>query len=180
MNCVCYFCHDRKKSDSESDTLIRYLSSFFSVFEVKCDSADLTSITNNYSSTDELVFVSACSFTKIHTENCVLVFPEGIGAMPNEFICDNAVAVVFSSDNCAANPLNSHDIALITCGVSSKDTLTYSSHAGNSLLVSLQRSVTALNGTIYEPFEAVVKLNSPDDLSSAMACFAVRLSLGTL
>ncbi len=66
-------------------------------------------------------------------------------------------------------------LRLISCGLSSKDTLTLSSFTADSAVVSLQRSITSLSGAIVEPGDYPISIGATIDQFSILASVAVLI-----
>lgn len=90
-------------------------------------------------------------------------FPKGIIGICNE---DNINALKLFKDN---------NIPVITCGRGNKNTITVSSVAEDSVLLSLQRGISDINGRYIEPCEIKVQLSKNEDLFSHLAATAVSL-----
>ncbi len=67
--------------------------------------------------------------------------------IPEESIC-----ICSSTDTKALCFLFNKKVSVITCGLSTTDTFTYSSFEENKI-ISLQRPIATLNGKLLEPFE---------------------------
>lgn len=67
-------------------------------------------------------------------------------------------------------------IKTITCGFSHTSTISFTSETEGSLLISLNRSITALSGREIEPLEIPVK-KTGEDIYSLMSFTALRLLL---
>lgn len=69
-------------------------------------------------------------------------------------------------------------IPVIGCGMDSRSTVTISSFSENTLIVSLRRTVTDINGIELEPSELKLNLNTEYKSFSAMAAATALLLLG--
>lgn len=78
----------------------------------------------------------------------------------------------------AAEMLNRTGTAAITCGTSSKDTLSIAGLDEISAALSLQRSVMTMDGSILEPHDFMVKLLSKLSPNRILAVCAVLLISG--
>jgi hypothetical protein len=67
---------------------------------------------------------------------------------------------------------------VISYGMSSRDTLTLSSAAGNTYFVSLRRDTVALSGALVERQEFPVRFQQPVPLHGALAAAGALLLLG--
>lgn len=68
-------------------------------------------------------------------------------------------------------------IQLITCGISSKNTVSITSRTANKLTLSLNRSIRTVSG-ICEPLEQPIDIPDNADEFDVMAAFAARVLLG--
>ena len=72
-------------------------------------------------------------------------------------------AVVESSNTNAITMLNDSKTEVVACGMSNKDTLTFSSSIEDSLVISLQRSLKNVLGNIVDPNEVPINLSTEID-----------------
>ena len=90
------------------------------------------------------------------------------------------VGICEDSDRAALKILMESGIPVITCGMNPKNTVTLSSLAAASALVSLQRTVTDIFGSEAEPGEFRIKLNRGYSPFAVTASAAVLLLSGIL
>lgn len=91
---------------------------------------------------------------------------------PEPFPIPPAAIGLLSSDNLpAADFIKSLGIKAVTCGMSTRDTLTFSSLEADRAVLCLQRSLPLLSGRILEPFELPLSL-SPGYDAYALLCLA--------
>lgn len=81
-------------------------------------------------------------------------------AKPN---AQTGVAIVDSQDTQTLLLLKNSSLEVITCGFSSKDTLSFSSLEEKRCVISLQRALRTMQNTIVEPFE--LPMENPLQLS---------------
>lgn len=81
-------------------------------------------------------------------------------------------AVLNPENEQAAALLKSRQVPIITCGLSHKDTVTFSSRSPTTALVSLQREIHTTNGVLVEPRELPVTLTTPRDDYPLLASIA--------
>lgn len=85
---------------------------------------------------------------------------------------------VLESDNLAATrALIGTGAVAITCGTSSKDTLSLASISDNQAVVSLQRSLRTLSGMVIEPADFTIRLTGHYNVFSILAYCAILLLL---
>lgn len=108
----------------------------------------------------------------------IAVFKKGITASFNIEIPKNFVAVADPTDSDAIPALRRNEVRTVTCGLSMKDTLTFSSMDSERAVVSLQREIkTTGNGTVY-PREFPVAFTAAHSEYSILAATAVLLLSG--
>ena len=90
----------------------------------------------------------------------------------------NAIAIVDSDDGEPLPAVSSTNLPVITCGLSKKDSITLSSIGREQVVVSVQRSIQCMNGSIAEPQEIPFRLSGPVDHFVLMALTAIVLFLG--
>lgn len=90
----------------------------------------------------------------------------------------HAVAVVHSQDESSLRFCAQHHLRTLTCGLSSKDTLTLSSVTAESAVICLQREIGTLHGEVLEPYEIPVKLRRRIDRMELLSLAAVLLLCG--
>lgn len=71
-----------------------------------------------------------------------------------------------------------NNITVLTCGIGSKNTITLSSIAKNTLLATIQRSIIDTNGNLLNPCEIKIHLTKEYLPYSVMAAVAVLLLNG--
>lgn len=97
---------------------------------------------------------------------------------PGPFPLSSSAVGLLSSDNSpAADYLKALGVNAVTCGMSVRDTLTFSSLEADSAVLCLQRSLTLLSGAVQEPFELPLSLPHGYD-AYALLCLAGVCILG--
>ena len=125
----------------------------------------------------DLIFVRQREPGRAACRDAVLVVRRGTG-LPGRIDCENAVAVIDSSNAQALEQVARRRLRALTCGLSGADTFTVSSLTPDSAVVSLQREITAFDGSAVEPFELPVALHGPVDPFTLLSCAAVFCLLG--
>ena len=107
---------------------------------------------------------------------------QGIFVFKNSFVClenkeiPNGFIPIFDSQNKeAAAVLKGTGTAAITCGMSPRDTLSIASLDFLSAIISLQRDIKTVHGTIIEPHEFLVTLKKEIGVYPLLATCAVLL-----
>ena len=123
----------------------------------------------------DIVFLSQRAFFQIACENAAFIVRRK-GELPREFSCKNAVAIIDSADPAVLSAVAGRRLLAVTCGLGTADTLTLSSFTVDSAVISLQRQLTAFDGTPVEPFELPVSFSGklePFELLAAAAIFCL-------
>lgn len=87
---------------------------------------------------------------------------------------------------CVLDSLNQKDLMLaqkscgevITCGLSMRDTLTFSSCTEEKCVISLQRQIRRFDNSIAEPFELPVSCENNDDRYAILCAYLLLILLG--
>ena len=72
------------------------------------------------------------------------------------------------------------NLRTITCGVSPKDTITFSSKNEDEIVISLQRSIINLKDESIEPLEIPFKKDIADDDYMLMAYASILIETGII
>ncbi len=128
----------------------------------------------------DIFWLDQSSFRKNVTETCLLILNEHIKLKKDCSFPRNTVALVLSSDSEQVKNLSKHNVNTIVCGLSPKDTVTFSSIRETEASVSLQRSIQTLFGSIVEPFEISVKFEKNYSPSCVLLFIALLLITGVL
>lgn len=119
-------------------------------------------ITNSIEKTGEILPFFADTGLSLQAQNAVWVLGPGILKTPSQ-IAQTGVAIVDSQDTQTLLLLKNSSLEVITCGFSSKDTLSFSSLEEKRCVISLQRALRTMQNTIVEPFE--LPMENPLQLS---------------
>ncbi|MBC8586128.1 hypothetical protein [Youxingia wuxianensis] len=125
----------------------------------------------------DILFFRAAQFKEITCPHGAFIVRSS-SCLPEKIQCKNYAVIVDSSDTASVSQIAKRKLKAITCGLSRTDTITLSSLAVDSAVLSLQRPLTAFDGIIVEPFELPVSFQTPVDAFSLMACFAALCLLG--
>ena len=142
-------------SNSINETLIRALSNYGGVH---------SHIENSISSHPEsekqkFLLYDLNKFPSISKCSGFLIFKKSFLPFDKNLIPNNFIPILDSHNLNAAQILKGTDKLAITCGTSSKDTLSIASLDDNTAVISLQRYVKAFNSKIIEPHDFTVKLS---------------------
>lgn len=118
-----------------------------------------------------LLVDDGCAHTPQLAE-CVLLFKGRCAGHLPEKLPPACAAVLAAQDEAAAAPVRAARIPTVTCGLSPKDTVTFSSRAPGSAVISLLRALHGADGREIEPRELPVALSTPRDDYPLLACVA--------
>lgn len=110
----------------------------------------------------------------IKTSDCVLLMKEG-GKIPS-FLPVETTAIVNADNEEQLFEIQKSGIKAVTCGTSATSTISFSSETDDCLLISLNRSITALSGKKIQPLEIPVEKGEAERYS-LMSYMALRLIL---
>jgi hypothetical protein len=114
----------------------------------------------------------------LHTNGGIALFKKSVPRGARIEIPPAFFAVIDSDNGEAADLLRGDGIQTVTCGLSQKDTLTFSSLENDRAVVSLQRRLTALDGREIEPVELPVLCAPASREYPLLAAVAVLLLTG--
>ena len=101
--------------------------------------------------------------------------------LPQELhLPDDAVVIVSSEEENQLLRLARLQVQTVTCGLSCKDTVTFSSRSEETAVISLMRSVCGLSGEAVEPMDLPVSFPPRSGDYPLLACAAVLLLTGAL
>ena len=121
-------------------------------------------------------FIYQCEqLQHLHGQPTVLLVQEAQCLSPRLEVGEPVVAVVLSDNGRDMELLSHSKIKGITCGFSTRDTLTVSSITTESAVICLQRTLTTFSGATVEPVELPVTLSRPMDMFSLLCVAAVLL-----
>lgn len=110
----------------------------------------------------------------ISTCGSVLLMKEN-GIIP-EALPEDITAIINADSKAQLKAVQKIGIRAITCGTSSTSTISFSSETDDTLMISLNRSITALSGKIIQPLEIPVKKDGAERYS-LMSYTTLRLIL---
>lgn len=92
--------------------------------------------------------------------------------------CKECTVIVNSQNSAQLKKLNRCGCRIISCGYSEKDTFSYSSLTEDSVVISLNREISALSGKKIAPLELPVKINfAAESVFPVIAFTALRFLL---
>jgi len=120
------------------------------------------------------IIIKSSTITNVKAKS-IVVFKDSTALCENINLDENCIAIANSDDQNIIKYLAANNIKAITCGLSTKDTLTLSSITQDSAVISLQRAITTIYGSTLEPFEMPVKLQSKLEPYSILIIAAITI-----
>ncbi|HIT53019.1 MAG TPA: hypothetical protein IAD07_03675 [Candidatus Fimivicinus intestinavium] len=115
----------------------------------------------------------------LQAEGTILLFKTRQPACRHPLTLSGGVTAILETENeAAARRLLHTGSTALTCGLTARDTLTLSSISDTAPVVSIQRTITMLNGRILEPCEKRVRLHTPLAGYALLSACAVLLLAG--
>lgn len=158
---------------SLSDALLPALSGYGSV--LYCGARRLARFGSDQP--DFLVF-DAERVPEINLQSGILLFKNSFEPTEPAFVPPGFSCVLESKNLHAAAALQGSGAAAVTCGTSPKDTVSIAALEEDTAALSLQRSITALDGSLLEPHDFAVSLRSGLGPHRILAVCAVLLISG--
>lgn len=156
------------KDDKEIEQLIKTrLSESYSITYV-CGE-DITENGNGYN-------IAVFDFEKPHigVNSGVLLMKEN-GEIPS-YLPENIIAIINSDNPTQLRAIQDKKIHAVTCGTSNTATVSFSSETDEDIMISLNRSITAMSGKIIQPLEIPIRKRGAERYS-LMSYTALRLIL---
>ena len=151
-----------KKEDSAiSDTLQKILDFYGKYYIFNSGTAIHSKFQDNVEQEFLIIDTDVMPITQIGMKD-IMIFKNEIPDLLNITLPKMFCAVVESTNTNAISLLNNSKIEVVTCGLSNKDTLTFSSAIEDRIVISLQRSLKNVFEKIIEPNE--IPMNLPDDI----------------
>ncbi len=120
----------------------------------------LKSVQDPGTDTPRFVVYDCEEIPDLNLEKGILLFKNSFCGSSARSIPAGVLTVFESYNGRAAGALKGTGVVAITCGTSAKDTLSVASLDEMSATVSLQRTVKDLSGTVLEPRDVAVELDS--------------------
>ena len=127
-----------------------------------------------------LILCDLKSFQAIDVDKVIVVCKKPHPITVNFEGAPFAIAVVDSSDDGLLKHISNTRLPAITCGLRSRDTITLSSMATDSVVIDLRRSISCLNGVRVEPAEFPLRLEHPLDSFLLMTVAAILILSGKM
>lgn len=159
---------DKKFWNAFLNILSRNFSSIHCIgrtIDARCDNA-------------QLVIADTKSFDLVYSDMSIVIYKDAM-PMPVQLETQKqSLAVVDSCNKELLQLVSGTNLPAITCGLSPKDTITLSSINDDSAVIDVQRSIICFDGSVVEPQEIPVTLNSPIDNFTLMAAATIFIVCG--
>lgn len=139
--------YGNKKDKQIRESLQKLLSKKFNVNYIS------DSVINSGSFGSQLNIIETTSLNEINIKNAILIVKNDSKINSISYIDKTTNIIVNANNTKSLLRLGKSNHNVYTCGFSSKDYVTFSSFDDESAIVSLQRSIKQLNGSICEPME---------------------------
>lgn len=126
----------------------------------------------------DFVVIDNKKIMNIHSKSGIALFRKEIEPKNEIEIPPSFFAIIDSDNTKAADMLRAQGTQTVTCGLSQKDTITFSSLENDRAVVSLQRGLVALDGSELLPVEIPVTFNDSHSEYPILASTAVLLLSG--
>jgi hypothetical protein len=125
----------------------------------------------------EIAITDFSELKSLYLPECIVIMKSG-AIVPEIPLPEKSIIIANSECLEQLTALKKTNLNVITCGANEKDTLSYSSLTGDSIVISLNREVTAFSGRKIQPLEIPLKLPKiPKDVYYPIAFTALRLVL---
>lgn len=159
-----------KETDNSFETLLKtVLSETYRITYIKNNSAF------QWGRGYELLALDCPFYDEIQAENPVFLLKKD--CVPCFDFPEKAMVIACSENEEQLKALKDKGLHVITCGFGKRDSFSYSSLSDESMVVSLNRELTAFSGKKIQPLEVPVKIPQGVDVYSVIAFTALRILL---
>lgn len=116
--------------------------------------------------------------TKLIIDGGIAVFTDNTERFSKQKFPIGITGICEENNTSALKIFKNNNNAVITCGASRKNTITFSSANGKSLLASVQRTIIDQNGNLIDPCEFKIELTENYSSFSIMASACILLLNG--
>lgn len=133
-----------------------------------------------YTTSEKPLFCFSSSLSMPRTQNIkgVIIFDDSFKSCAKKQVNNCLIPVIHSQNRKAIAQLKDTNCVAITCGTSSKDTLSLASIKNKSATISLQRELFDIYGTCIEPMDFTVTLQKERGVYPTLAACAALLLCG--
>jgi len=129
----------------------------------------------------EIIVCDTPELKSLYINECIIVLKNG-GLVPEIPLPEKSIIIASSENLEQLKALKNTNLNVITCGVNEKDTLSCSSITTDSVVISLNRQITAFSGRKIQPLEIPLRLEGMppktfNDVYYPIAFTALRLIL---
>lgn len=121
------------------------------------------------------LILDSTNIQNFHMDKGIVLFKNDLTGCTDITLPSDFIAIVDPQNEKAAEIIKKYRLQTITCGLSQRDTLTYSSIDAENAVISLQREIKTLQGNPILPREIPILLNSAYDNYQLLAAMAVLL-----
>ena len=132
------------------------------------------------SSGTDLLIHESIGLQTIQSPETILVFSEHCVPAKPLHIDPSVICIASSGNTDLLKMLADTHARVITCGMSGKDTVTYSSKSDCAISISLQREILNCSGQAIEPLELVFSLQEHYRSYELLAYAAILMLLGVV
>ena len=126
----------------------------------------------------DFLLIDSVNIQDIHLDRGIAVFTGAASDYAEINLPESFFAVVEPENEKAIDVIKKKSLQPVTCGLSQRDTLTFSSLSAEGAVVSLQREIRSIGSGSILPREIPVKLRSPCSDYQLLAAVAVLLLSG--
>ena len=126
----------------------------------------------------KFTIISEYKVAAININSGIAVFLDDSERFEKQKLPVGIVGICEDSNKKALQIFRNGNISVISCGMNLKNTVTLSSLNDNSVLLSLQRTITDMNGTDIEPSEFKIKLTKSYSSFAIMASAIILIIMG--
>lgn len=167
---LCYT--DQKKL--LSNLILKNLSTSYSITVINDTSV------KNIGKGEHLLLTEGTKLQNIMVPNAILLFDETFEPDPNLQVDSNSICIASSNNSHLLEKLAQNHARVITCGMSPKDTFTYSSKSETAISIAIQREIYNWEGQSIEPFELVFSLEKAVRSYDLLAFAALLIISGVI
>ncbi|MCL2071075.1 MAG: hypothetical protein FWH07_02445 [Oscillospiraceae bacterium] len=126
----------------------------------------------------DIVVSDTTELRSLYIPECIIILKSDADIVPTIPLPEKSIIIANSKNIGQLMALKKSCLNVITCGSSEKDTLCYSSITSDSIVISLNREITAFSGRKIQPLEIPIGLEKmPKDVYYPIAFTALRLVL---
>lgn len=125
----------------------------------------------------EALFLTLPTLKGCCMKNAVLILEPG---MPVSGMPEGITVIVSSEETQQLKALSTSPVQTITCGLSSKDTVTFSSNSEDTAVISLLREIERVDNLPQEPMDVPVTFPQGTDGFSLLAATAALILTGKI